>query len=214
MEKLREKLWPVVKEYTRRMKELMNASEVHWIGTDDDGTHGEYDVLDVNCCWFFSFGDVQMIIDNLDKWVNRYGSKEAVAEEIRNWFDWWLDDDDDSNSALSLWENRRERYLRMYPRIRLEAWLMGCPREKPEPTAYERLREAKAQREIISQMADTYRGSRSLWNIIENLTTDIKELERKVKEQNEQYLKAMKNSEAYKEFEKTINETKNNHANF
>ena len=37
METLREKLWPIVLEYTRRVTELMQCREWHWVGTDDDG---------------------------------------------------------------------------------------------------------------------------------------------------------------------------------
>lgn len=184
MATLREQLWPVVKEYTRQVKELMGVSEAHWIGTDDNGNRPA-EVLDLGGVCFLSFEDVQVIVDNLGKWVDKWGSREAVAKEIRAWEDWWLDDVGKSNinvDALQVWETRRERYLNLRPRIELEHWLKGSTREPKEPDIIDRVRVLRVKRELVVEMAGTYRGSRSLWNVIDNLTDDINKLEEKAKD--------------------------------
>jgi hypothetical protein len=148
----------------------MEASEAHWIGTDDDG-NGEYEILDLDSEWFLSFGNVQLIIDRMDEWVKRYGRKEAVAQEIRDWQNWWLEGTDDAEDLLELWENRKQRGLRTYPWINLEHWLMGCPRDVNKPAdPDEELRVMKVQREMVTELIGKYRSSRTLWNIIDNLT--------------------------------------------
>lgn len=201
---LRQQLWPIVKEYTRQMKELMDASEVHWIGTDDDGNAPAV-VLDINGNYFFSFEEIQIIIDNLDKWVARYGSREAVAQEIRDWQDWWLGENDTKPSCAALdvmevWENRRDRYINLRPRINLKHWLLGCPREKRDPNDHDRLRELRVKRELVVELSHTYRGSRSLWNIVDNLSADIKVCEERIKEADTKIKAEMKHNEKVQQF--------------
>jgi len=210
MATLKEQLWPVVKEYTRQVVELMEASEWHWIGTDDDG-NGEYEMLDLDECWFLSFGNVQLIVDRMDEWVKRYGSKEAVAQEIRDWFDWWLEREETTGETLlELWENRRQRGLRTYPWINLEHWLMGCPRDVKRPeNPDDELRVMKVQREMVTELIERYRSSRTLWNIIDNLTAEIKEKEKQKKARDAKMLEEMKQCEAMQEFLKTCEEIDN-----
>lgn len=202
MATLRQQLWPIVKEYTRQMKELMDASEVHWIGTDDDGNAPAV-VLDINGNYFFSFDEIQIIIDNLDKWVARYGSREAVAQEVRDWQDWWLSDTpniDTEHAVLEVWENRRDRYVNMRPSINLEHWLLGCPREPREKNARDELRELQVKRELVVELSHTYRHSRSLWNIIDNLSADIKVCEERIKEADAKIEAQMKHNEKVQQF--------------
>ena len=200
MEKLKDKLWPVVKEYTRQVVELMEASEAHWIGTDDHGK-GEYEILDLDSEWFLSFGNVQLIIDRMDEWVKRYGSKEAVAQEIRDWQNWWLEGTDDAEDLLELWENRKRRGLRTYPWINLEHWLMGCPRDVKKPSnPDDELRVMKVQREMVRELIEKYRSSRTLWNIIDNLTAEIKEKQKQKDARDAKMLEEMKQCDAMQEF--------------
>lgn len=176
---LKEQLWPLVKEYTRQVKDIMCCSDAHWIGTDDNGS-GPADILDLDGYFFLSWSEVQMLVDRYDEWKARY-TADGVREEVEAWQQWFLDNMEE-HSALELWESRRERYLRTYPRINLEHWLMGCPRDMPKQSEHDRLRELKVKREIVKELADEYRDSRSLWNIINNLDADIKAYEAKIKE--------------------------------
>lgn len=202
MATLKEQLWPIVKEYTRQIVELMETSEAHWIGTNDNGDQPAT-VLDLDGVYFLNFEEVQIIIDNLDKWVKRYGSREAVAQEVRDWQDWWLGDLNKKNTGhdvLEVWENRHDRYVNMHPRINLMEWMMGKPREQREHNDHDRLRELQVKRELVVELSHTYRGSRSLWNIIDNLSADIKACEKRIKEQDAKIAEETKQKEAMQKF--------------
>jgi hypothetical protein len=214
MKTLREQLWPIVKEYTRQVCEIMQCREWHWVGTNDNGEVPAV-VLDLDGYYFLSFEDVQVIVDRIDEWVKRYGSTEAVAEEVQAWQEWWLGEPDGGASGttaeavMELWESRRDRYLRTRPRINLEHWLMGCPREPREQSPHDRLRELMVKRELLRELGHTYRQSRSLWNIFDSISADIKICEAKVKELDKKVMETMRKSESYKEFVKSADEAHN-----
>lgn len=203
---LNEKLWPVALEYTRQMAELMGVNEWHWIGTDDDGKR-PISVCDFGGTYFFTLEEMQVVIDRMEKWVKRYGNREAVAQEISDWFDWWLADVGDTPHPLEelVW-NRMDRYMRFHPSINLENWLMGCPRERRKPDLNDRLRLLTCQRTMLMEMAEKYRGTRSLWNIYDNLNAEIKELEAQKKKQDEQMMEEFRQTDEYKEFAKILEE--------
>lgn len=201
--KLSDKLWPIAKEYTRQVADLFGVSEWHWVGTDDDGA-APLSVCDFGGCFFLALDDMQVIIDRLDEWVKRYGSKDAVAQEINDWFDWWLGDVEEPNAAWELWESRAGVYLRTRPRISLEHWLMGCPRERKEPTVYSELETLRRQREVVSELIGRYREARSLWNILDSLGAEIKEKEAIVKEREAEMMKELRKGYAYKSLEEAI----------
>ena len=120
-------------EYARQVADLLGYSEWRWVGVGDQGD-GTYETLELGDWLYLSLSDCQTSIDRLPQWLSRYGTREAVASEIEAWQEWWLGDDDDPDNTaavITLWESRRERYLRTYPRLNLEHWLLGCP---PRPT--------------------------------------------------------------------------------
>jgi hypothetical protein len=84
---------------------------------------------------------------------------------------------------------------------------MGCSREKREETPHDHLRYLKVAREMVVELTQTYRKSRSLWNIIDNLTADINTFEARVKELDDKAVEEMKQSQAYKELVETIEES-------
>lgn len=181
--KLNERLWVVAQEYTQQVADLLDRQEWHWIGTNDDGMR-PISVCDFDGVEFFTLEDMQVIIDRLDEWVARYGSRDAVAQEVREWQDWWLDDKSmDDHPLVELMDNRLERYTRTYPAINLEQWLMGCPREPRKPTLNDRLRLLACQRDMVRELADKYRYARTLWNVYDNLTAEINEMDRRRKRQ-------------------------------
>ena len=112
---LEAQLWAIVKEYTRQVADLMevNVKDAHWIGTNDDG-RGVVGVCDFGGVTFFDLEDMQVVIDRLPVWVKRYGSKAAVRKEVEEWMNWICDEDN---------------LVDGHPRISLEHWLMGCPRD-------------------------------------------------------------------------------------
>lgn len=215
METLTDKFRQVADEYARQVAALLGYKEWSWIGVDDTTGDGTRNVLEVGDWLYLSLSDLQVIIDRLDEWVRRYGSREAVAQEIEDWQEWWLGDKHDGDAAtteavLSLWESRRERYLRTYPRINLEHWLMGCPRDRKPESPHDRLRRLKVTREMLSELVQQYRPQRSLWNIIDNLTTDIKAAQAEADRLDAETLEQMRQSPAYKDFEQAVSEAVEN----
>ena len=221
-------------EYARQVADLLGYSEWHWVGVGDQGD-GTYETLELGDWLYLSLSDCQTIIDRLPQWLSRYGSREAVASEIEAWQEWWLGDDDDPDNTaavITLWESRRERYLRTYPRLNLEHWLLGCPRDRPTESPHDRLRRLKVMRELItelmeqrepcqtefeqgrvatevddSQLTQQYRPQRSLWNIIDSLTADIKTAQADCDRLDAELHEQMKHSQAYKDFEQAVKET-------
>lgn len=69
----------------------------------DVATFGDY---------YFSMRDVLTVVTNYSFWLDRYGTKEAVGQEIIDWYDYATDDYTPGKNKVSLF-----------------AWLSGCPKE-------------------------------------------------------------------------------------
>ena len=116
-------MWSVAKEYARLFGEVIGMEPEFWVGDCPD-----------MCCFgdtmFFSLEEMRKVIDNLPRYIRRYGSRKAVGQEIEEWVNWWLDgiyDDITMERILP----RVTQQLR--PNISLVAWLDGCPREGCKP---------------------------------------------------------------------------------
>ena len=123
MNKLNEQMWSVAKEYARLFGEVIGMEPEFWVGD-----------CPVMCCFgdtmFFSLEDMRKVIDNLPRYIRRYGSRKAVGREIEEWVNWWLDgiyDDITMERILP----RVTQQLRV--NISLVAWLDGYPREGCKP---------------------------------------------------------------------------------
>ena len=190
---LKEHLWKAVNEYTRQVAELLECdySDCHWVGTDDEG-RGTFTICDFGDITFLTLDQMQTIIDRLPEWEERYGSRRAVAEEVREWLEWSIEEQNLTNG---------------HPRINLEHWLMGCPREKPEPTIYDELTAYHQDFEAAEALIDKYGGERTLFDVKgeaeERIDTIMSEIERR----DAEGLEKVKETEAYKDFEKAIKET-------
>ena len=117
---LSEKPRNVALEYMRKVADLLgrDSRDCHWVGTDDNEC-GIYTICDFGDITFLTLDQMQVIIDRMPEWLARYGNRKAVAQEITDWMEWSI---------------KEENWLDGHPRINLEHWLMGCPREqKTEP---------------------------------------------------------------------------------
>lgn len=204
MEQLNKQLWAIAKEYARQFGEVIGVEPEYWVGVDDEG-NGTIDI----CCFgdtlFFSFEEMQEVIDNLPKWVERYGSREAVGDEVRLWVDWWLDDAEQRGYTQPEFAQARTTPT-FTPQINLRSWLMGCPRERQPESPHQRLHRLKATRELLRELIDQYRSQRSLWNVFDSLTTDIQRTQAEVEKLDKQFYEDMKQTEAYHDFEQTVKE--------
>jgi len=187
---LKEQLWKAVNEYTRQLAELLECDyhDCHWIGTDDEG-RGTFTVCDFGDTTILTLDEMQTIIDRLPEWEKRYGSRQAVAEEVREWMDWSLEEQHLTNG---------------HPRINLEHWLMGCPREMPEPTIYDELAAYRDDMRDAEALIDKYGGERTLFDVKGKAQERIDTILPVIERRDAEWFKKVKNTEAYKEFEKTI----------
>ena len=175
METLNEKLWDVAHEYARLFGEIIGYEPEHWVG----------DCPDLCCfgdCYFFTLEEMREVVDGIDKYAKRYGSKEAVGEEVRMWTDWWLD----------AWSDNKELYTervearvtqQLRPNLNLRAWLDGCPREEIRPWSGldADLMALNNQEKALEQLIAEYRGERSLDNVLGNVRAKIRPLEEEKK---------------------------------
>lgn len=106
----------VALEYMRKVADLLgrDSRDCHWVGTDDN-ERGIYTICDMGDITFLTLDQMQVIIDRLPEWLARYGTIDGVAQEINDWLEWSI---------------KEENWLDNHPRINLEHWLMGCPREQ------------------------------------------------------------------------------------
>lgn len=173
--KLSLELLGVAKEYARIFGQIIESELEFFVG--DDPT----DVACFGDCFFFSLSEMRDVVDNIDTYVARYGSREAVGQEIRDWVYWWTDGDS-SNALMERIEPRVTHHL--WPNISLKAWLDGCPRQERKPYSgpdaeYMRLQN---DADILKRLIAEYRGSRSLDNVLENIQAQLDiEAERKAK---------------------------------
>lgn len=111
MESLQVQLKAVAMEYLRQVADLLdlNPRDCYWVGINDDNL-GVYDIADFGGIYSLTFGEMQTIIHELDHWTNVYGSRQRVAEVVKEWCDWSVE---------------RYNHTNGHPKINLKSWLMG-----------------------------------------------------------------------------------------
>lgn len=104
----------IAMRYAAEVADILDVpySNIHWIGTDDFG-NGVYDICDFGDTVILSFADIQLIVNNMSKWVKKYGSRQAVGNAIMEYLDWMLDPDNCHEDARAL------------PKINFKSWMMG-----------------------------------------------------------------------------------------
>ena len=192
----------VAKEYARIFGDIIESELEFFVGDDP---------ADMACfgdSFFFSLSEMRDVVDNIDAYKARYGSKEAVGQEIRDWVYWWTDGDS-GNALMERIEPRVTYHL--WPNISLKAWLIGCPRQERKPFSgpdaeYMRLQnDANTLKRLIAE----YRGSRSLDNVLKNVQAQLDiETERKAKRDFAEWEEIMK-SNAGKQFRKEVEDGQN-----
>ena len=107
---LKDRLWAVANEYARLTAEVLGMDVEFWVAED----------ICVSCCCFsdihfLSLEEMQIIVDFLDKWIAKYGSKEKVGEVVSDWLYWCIEDNFDKETDS----------YRKHHRINLISWLKG-----------------------------------------------------------------------------------------
>ncbi len=104
---LHDQLKTIADEYATQLGNVIDYAPQYWVGEDMC-----IDMADFGDIYFFSLSDMQVVVDHLQGWIERYGSKEKVGEVIIEYMD-------------TLIENYDMTFENGHPRINLWSWLKG-----------------------------------------------------------------------------------------
>lgn len=158
-----ELIWQAAREYARQFGELLGVGPEFWVADQPW-------MCSFGDCYFFTLEEMAGVVDNIDKHIERWGSKEAVGDQIREWVDWWMD------SGIKAYDHERleERVThQLRVNINLGQWLAGCPREGREPfegpdATYNR---HLNERDTLRRLIEEYRENRTLGNVLASVET-------------------------------------------
>ena len=188
MKNLKQTLWKVATEYAMKVGELIEQEPEFWVAED----------ISVDCCcfgdvWFLTLEEMQVIIDHMPKWLERYGNRKAVAQEITDWLDWSIEDGYDPD---------RDQYRR-HARINLWSWLSGLRPPDLKVTVDD---EIQQHRDILSVLGTVrgFYGNIPVVQAIDNIQARLTELETRKRIEDEAAFENIKDTEAYKHFRKMM----------
>ena len=82
---LKERLYEIALEYSKKVSELLGLQEGCWVAKDIC-----INVCDFGDTMFLSLGDMQVIVEHYDKWLEKYGDKEKVSDRVMDWFEYYI----------------------------------------------------------------------------------------------------------------------------
>jgi hypothetical protein len=107
---LKDFIWTCAKMYAEETGNIIDMQPQYWVAED---------IAITTCCFgdveFLNLDEMMVIVDHIDRWVEKYGSREKVGEVVCEWIHWCLDDAVDPETEE--WRN--------HPRINLWSWLKG-----------------------------------------------------------------------------------------
>ena len=180
MEK-KERLKLIAQEYAKEVGELLGSGPEYWVAED---------VATSTCCfgdvWFLDLEEMQVIIDHMNKWIEKYGSREKVGKTVIAWMDWTIEDNVDEMGNF-----------RNHPRINLWSWLTGLrPDQLNRYSDIDQIVSLDHQANVLRYVLKTYPTSS-----IENAAKQIEARLKLLRERHEREIQEdLKNSEAYNEF--------------
>ena len=103
--------------YKYTFSEIIGVDFDYWVGDmreEDKQADRPSQTVDVAQFgdYFFNLADMRTVVDNYKYWHERYGTREAVGQEVRYWNDY----------AVERLSNKKNH-------INLFNWLNGCPRD-------------------------------------------------------------------------------------
>ena len=140
---MKEQLRAVAKEYARQFGKIIGIAPDY---EDDDLSLGVFAYGD----YFFNLKEIQVVVDNLDRWIKKHGTIENVAAEVIDWHDYAFIIEHSQN---------------------LFSWLDGH-----RPTANEiELERICGQINVLREIVELY-PSHTVGNVIMQLEARVKEL--------------------------------------
>lgn len=175
----------VATEYARQFGKILGTDPEYWVGDDPE-------ICCFGDCWFFTLDEMRAVVDGIDKYVTRYGSREAVGQEIRDWEEWWLEDMH-IGDVMEVVMPRATKQLR--PNISLQAWLDGCPRDERKAWTGPDADLMRMENDVatLERLIVEFRANRTLENVLANLRAKLDVAkEEKARRDFEEWEKMMK----------------------
>ena len=162
MKNLKQTLWKVATEYAMKVGELLELEPEYWVGEN----------ISVDCCcfgdvWFLTLEEMQVIIDHMPRWLERYGNRKAVAQEITDWLDWSIEDGYDPD---------RDQYRR-HARINLWSWLTGLRPADLKVTVDDTIQDYRDIIQALAHVGETTSHTLTIGQAIEAMQARLRELE-------------------------------------
>lgn len=106
--------------YTDRFSKFIGVDFEFWVGDmRDEDKQADRPSQSVDVAqfgdYFFNLSDIRTVVDNYKYWLNRYGSREAVGQEVRDWHDYVVERMSEKKNYINLFN-----------------WLNGAPRDIDE----------------------------------------------------------------------------------
>ena len=105
----------VLNFYVYSFSEIIGVDFDYWVGDmreEDKQADRPSQTVDVAQFgdYFFNLADMRTVVDNYKYWRERYGTREAVAQEVRDWHDYVVERMGNKKSYINLFN-----------------WLLGAP---------------------------------------------------------------------------------------
>ena len=93
IEKFRRFFDSILDFYVKRFSNIIDIDFEFWVGDmreedkQADRPSQSVDVAQFGDYYYFNLVDIRTVVDNYKYWLKRYGSREAVGQEVRDWHD-------------------------------------------------------------------------------------------------------------------------------
>ena len=106
--------------YTARFSHIIGVDFDYWVGDmreEDKQADRPTQPVDIAQFgdYFFNLADIRTVVDNYKYWLKRYGTREAVAQEVCDWHDYVVERMSEKKNYINLFH-----------------WLNGAPRDIDE----------------------------------------------------------------------------------
>lgn len=93
--------------YTARFSHIIGVDFDYWVGDmreEDKQADRPSQSVDVAQFgdYFFNLVDIRTVVDNYKYWLKRYGTREAVAQEVSDWHDYVVERMGNKKSYINL----------------------------------------------------------------------------------------------------------------
>lgn len=164
MNKLKEQFDAVRREYVRQVAEVFDGFSGDHVWRSSEQLHNSegpfifsYDGVLIS----LRFGELEDIVNNIDEWLKRYGTRQDIGREVKRWYEWCAGN----------------RLPSGVPIISLYDWLTG---NLQDWTKLKRLRSEVWQKEhdikVLERLMRDNRDNRTLCNVRDSLKAEIKEM--------------------------------------